>query len=304
MKKIFIILIILFSFGIVYSEENSNNDSAESAEMIYAKGMNQYFSYKEVNKVQAYNDFCEAADKNYVPAIMRKGICVFFGNGVKKDLEKGIKIIDSVFTDLVKEADTDINAMYELGNAYMLGIGVKSNKYEGFRYILKGANKGNLIAMETVAKCLSAGIGCEVNVPHSVEWLNKAEKLGSLDAKYNLGVFYINGIGVKKDKEKGLSMLEEACKKGNMDACLFLGVIYLKTDEKKAVEYFKVAAEGEHPRAMYYYGRCLLDGIGCEKNEPEGSVMIIKSAGLGDELAIDMLTDEKEKEAEEQKKIK
>ena len=292
MKKFFITFILLILPFVLLAE----GEVAPTPKEIYENAFQKFFSYNKSERESAFKDFKSIAE-NYNPAKMRLGICYFYGKGESIDTEKGIKIIDDVFPYLEGNAINDINAKYEYANALLLGIGTKQKKYEGFKYMLQAAQKGHLVAMETVGKCLMSGFGCEKNIPQSISWFEKAKEKGSTDALYYLAYFNQNGLGFKKDHKKAMDMLLEGETKGNLDCVIYLATIYLNglgesKDEAKAFEYFLKSAEGGHPRGMYYTGRCLLDGVGTTKNVDKGLSWIVKAAGEGDDLALDMMIDE------------
>ncbi len=310
MKKLVLILILII-FGMAFAscqsdkgeevvEPNTIEEPAATSKDLYDWSIWKYFAYDQKSREEAFRDIQASAEQGYIPAKIRLGISYFYGRGVKKNIEKSIEILDQNFPLLQKEAEEDTNAMYELGNCYIHGIGVEQNKYEGYRFMNKAATKEHRLAMETVGYCLMRGIGCEKSVPEAIKWFEKADIKGSSAAKYQLALFYLNGIGVKKDHKKAMEMLEKSHELGNLDATLYLGQIYLngigeKVDEKKAFEYFEIAARGNQPRAMYYLGRCMCDGIGTEQNVEKGLLWILNAAAEGDDKALDMLEEQEEK---------
>ena len=84
--------------------------------------------------------------------------------------------------------------------------------------------------------------------------------------------------------------LTAAAMEGDAESQYTLGSMYysgedIDLDYEQAVFWFKEAAKQKHPDAMYYLGRCYIEGIGMEKNENIGQSFIRQAAKLGSKQA-------------------
>lgn len=89
----------------------------------------------------------------------------------------------------------------------------------------------------------------------AVEYLEEAAQKDNAFAKYQLGKLLCQGELVPKDIARGLPLLEELAENGVTFASYIAGKVYLKEegwqDIKKAILYFRQAAEAGNPFAEY-----------------------------------------------------
>lgn len=305
MKKLIFVLIFLLSVSFLFGEEKEN----VTAQELYARAVKLSDAYDSKSRKDAFEMLKKAHQMGYVPASLRYGAAYWSGTGTSKDYEKSEAIMTEALSLLAPYLENDSNALYELGNALMLGLGVKKKLYDGYRFVYKAAQKDNLSAAESVAICLMQGYGCDKNLQEAFKWFEKAEKLGSARAKYYLSIFYFNGMAVKRDVEKALALLAEGEKAGDADCIFRLGYIYfnglnVKRDTDKGIEYYTKAAEMEYGKAMSALGTCYDKGNGVPKDKEKAMYWLKKAAQKGDSLAINRVADEKEKEEEERKRRK
>lgn len=244
----------------------------ETDKEAYEKAMAYYFSYNEKKQEEAFKIF---KSLDYAPAYMKTLECYLFGIGTEKDIIKAHNRFKDAIEDLKDSYHTDLNAAYELGNAYVMNIGVKGKKSEGFLILFDAARKDHLYSMDAVAICHLQGIGTERNVSLAIPWLETATKKGSDSSRKELAQLYVRGIGLKKDVAKGLSLLEYGYNKHYPECTLTLGTLYylgigVKENNEKALFYFQKAADLGHPTAIYYLGRMYYEGLGTDKDTKKG----------------------------------
>lgn len=80
--------------------------------------------------------------------------------------------------------DGDLEAQYNLGLMYEMGMGVKQDFYSAYKWYLKSAEQGQPKSQYNVGVFLSIGKGVEKNVKLAKEWIIKANKNG-----YSGGIF-------------------------------------------------------------------------------------------------------------------
>jgi TPR repeat protein len=97
----------------------------------------------------------------------------------------------------------------------------------------------------------------------------------------------------KKNIKKALALFNEAAEKGSGYACRRLGLEYsdyaferlTPNDNVKAAQWFRKGADLNDPESMFYLSEFLFQGKGVQKDEQQGTEMLIKAAKSGSEAA-------------------
>lgn len=108
------------------------------------------------------------------------GLLHYAGKGVPEDERKAVELLKS------SAAQGNVNAMYQLGNAFTFGN-------------------------ETPRLVADADV-------EAAQWYYKAAKLGSADAQYSLGLLFMAGKGLEKNQKEATYWMQEAAKNGHKDA--------------------------------------------------------------------------------------
>ncbi len=96
-----------------------------------------------------------------------------------------------------------------------------------YDYYRRGAELGQVKAMNRLASYYVGYTGNEPNIDKRVYWLEVASEFGDTQASNDLGYMYLQGRGVKKDINRALSMLEKnATGPHGIQAARTLGDIY------------------------------------------------------------------------------
>ena len=163
---------------------------------------------------------------------------------MKRDLGKAFE-----YFKLASEAEEpSADAMYNLGNCYLYGRGVKRDLQQAFFWNKKAAETGDLWAMNQLAL---VDYGVEIPDSERIMWLKKAAELDDDTALYNLALRYLNGYDC------------------------------IEPDEKLAVKLFRKSAKLDNPSAYYALYKCCTDGRGVRKNRQLALKYLHKSAELG-----------------------
>ena len=113
---------------------------------------------------------------------------------------------------------------------------------------------------------------------------------GDADAQYNLGQAYRIGRGTQPNAVESRKWFELAAKQGQVDAQTSLGLLLIQTaDRAEALQWLKLAAEQNEPRALLVYGAALYKGDGVPRDPTLGYDYVSKAAGLGLKPAKDTL---------------
>ncbi|WOO84155.1 Protein SKT5 [Vanrija pseudolonga] len=124
-------------------------------------------------------------------------------------------------------------------------------------------------------------------VKEATSLLRRLADRGYPDAQYYLADCYANGIGTprgKQDFDKAFPLFSLAAKHGHPDACYRAGTCCehgwgTRRESAKAIQYYKKAAVGLHPGAMYRLGTAELNGsLGLSKRPKEGVKWLKRSA--------------------------
>lgn len=87
--------------------------------------------------------------------------------------------------------DGDMEAQYNLGNAYYFGKGVEKNFVEAAKWYTKAAEQGLAEAQNNLAQCYEKGTGVEKDQELAILWYGKAYDQGLPNAKANLKAMQI-----------------------------------------------------------------------------------------------------------------
>lgn len=123
-----------------------------------------------------------------------------------------------------------------------------------------------------------------------VRKLTKLADSGDPVAQYELANVYFDGPNAKELMPSILNLYKTSANQGYANAQLYLGVMYrlsrgVPRDDQKAREWFRIAAENNHPQGQYNYALSLMNGEGGLKDESEARRWLEKSSAQGNQLA-------------------
>jgi len=111
------------------------------------------------------------------------------------------------------------------------------------------------------------------------------------DQDHKRGMLFYKGIGVEKDFKKAVLWFRRAAEKGHAVAQYNLGIMtYLgqgvDQDYRQAAEWFRRAGEQDHAAAQYNLGFLYYEGKGVERDNLQAYMWIDRAASLGDDKAV------------------
>lgn len=205
-------------------------------------------------------------------------------------------------------------AKYQLALVYITGKGhIAKDSKKGFELFLELAKSGNVQAMSDVGLAYNIGDGTKTDIKQALYWYKKAADKANRSAQYHLGIYFYNTkkydksiYWLKKSAEKGypeakgqlglsyqmsgkpkeaIKIWQEDVKNGNTFSQYHLGFVYLsnKSTRRQGLELLKKAADKGSKGAIltladvYYYGR-----MGVPKNKILGSYYIELASNNGD----------------------
>lgn len=119
----------------------------------------------------------------------------------------------------------------------------------------------------------------------AVFWYTRAKENGSLRAIVALGDCYFSGNGCPENKKKAYELYTEAAEQNTPEGIFKVGKCNLygdgcEEDMTYAYECFRraVSIKHDYPRAEYYIGLCLRDGLGVSRSYAEAKAHFLRSA--------------------------
>lgn len=214
-------------------------------------------------------------------------------------------------------AKGNADGQFNLGVAYVRGIGTAKDVPEGIRWLRAAAEQGQPRASHYLASMYIAGDGVPLDYPTAYYWLIVSGAAGhenynqdvlkdqlsaaqAQDAElramdwlrahssvpnyaYQLASEYRSGTTVKKDSQSALKWLRQAAEDGHSRAQLRLGIAYLlgegvEKDRSESLKWLRLASLQGEPRAQ------LLLGKSCSEKDSPGANPAAGTAWL--ELAL------------------
>ena len=139
-----------------------------------------------------------------------------------------------------------------LGHFISRGIGVTKDFNKGVEIMLESGASDFYIRFSSDIALYYSFVGDE---KRAFEWFQAAFEMRKTDASINnLAICYLRGYGVSKDVNKAEELFNLGATNGKMHSFYHLGFIYeLKRDFKKAIEYYKKAAEKGEENSLTRY---------------------------------------------------
>lgn len=167
---------------------------------------------------------------------------------------------------LVREAalSGEAEAQAVWGQMLLDGRETERNPREAFRWFMRGAAAGHLMALNMVGRCYDLGQGVPADKARAAECFGAAARRGLPEAMYNLATLMALGEGIAEDKAMALQWLERAAALGYAKAVNFIGSFRedgwaCDRDMRAAAECYRQAAEGGDFRGMFNHARMRAD---------------------------------------------
>ena len=265
----------------------------------------------------------KAAEKGYRQWQCNLGICLFYGNGVGKDIVAANQWYE-------KSAEQGCaQAQFNLGLSYYKGEGVEKDYTKAVHWFKKASEQGDADAQLHIGRCLeetnasnedivvayrkSAEMGnpeamcflgewyqygekgLTVDIQESFRWWKKAAEIGYYQAQYKIGDCYDFGKGVTEDKKEALKWFKRSASKDYIPAVYVLGLCYhygngIRKNKREALKYFRRAANNEYAAAVCMIGEYYYYGYIVDEDEEEAIKYFKRAAELGCERAAEILS--------------
>lgn len=265
----------------------------------------------------------KAAEKGYRQWQCNLGICLFYGNGVEKDI-----VAANQWYGKSAEQGCD-KAQFNLGLSYYKGEGVVKDYTKAMHWFKKASEQGDADAQLHIGRCLeemnasnedivaaykkSAEMGnseamyflgkwrqdgdkgLTVDIQESFRWWKKAAEIGCSQAQCAIGDCYDFGKGAAEDKIEALKWYKRSASKDYIPAVYILGLCYyygngIRKNKREALRYFRRAAKNEYAAAVCMIGEYYYYGYIVDEDEEEAAKYFKRAAELGNERAAEILS--------------
>ena len=274
-----------------------------------------FFAFEPGILPAGYTDSDSNADFFFDPSVVAdpdsifaEGMKYFTGDGVSQDISKGCALIYAAANE------GSVDAMIQMGYLCAYGFGPAFDKdfLEGsdpvvaLNWFYKASDAG---ALEKVAySIIEIGydylLGRNESIPENtaaaILFFNAAENLGIYNANDTLGIFYTYGAIVSRDPDKALALFLEAAKAGSSECEQLIEeyayAYYAGTDDmldinfNTSFRYYNALTDFDNVRAMYNVGLLYYYGLGVSPDRDKGLEWINKSADLGYNPAVEILS--------------
>ncbi|MBQ5952179.1 MAG: sel1 repeat family protein [Lachnospiraceae bacterium] len=189
-------------------------------------------------------------------------------------------------SEVLKNAETDPVAMYELASRFRLGEqGVEADREKALQWYRKVLlHERNAKAYYWIGRMFEEDESDRERYVLRLDYYRAAYSLGSADAAVKIGIEYEFGEseGFEKDLDKALSYYVFAKEHGRAWTDSFIAHIYeLKGDPAAARRYYEMGIAEEDPHAMFELGGWMMG----HDEEEEGLRLMKRAADLGLEEA-------------------
>lgn len=158
----------------------------------------------ERDEKRAFELYHAAAQKGYVPAQGRLGLCYRNGTGVVPDKKESLK-----WLRCASDAGSSY-AMVCLGFYSMEDAQGERDRLEALGLYIAAARKGEALAQYYLGICYQSGIVVQQKEEEAFRWFLAAAKQGMREAQYLVGKRYRDGIGVAMSVKKALLWFNRA----------------------------------------------------------------------------------------------
>ena len=268
---------------------------------------------------QAFEFFKIAADAEFPEAVYQLARCYRYGIGCLEDPKMAIRLfkkaleigfldadvdlalayeegyggleesLEKAFEHFTKAAHHEISyAQYKLGSYYAYGILGTVDWKEGKIWFEKSVQNGSALAALALGDYYLYDFNGENNYDEAITYYEFAEQQGFVSE--GIGVCYEYALGVEKDDKKAFQYYTLAAERGYDSAVFRLGLSYYygigtTPDRIEAFYYLKQVADRGNNDAATYVGLMLLKGDGAEKNAEEAVTYLQQAAAANFERA-------------------
>ena len=185
-----------------------------------------------------------------------------------------------------------------LGDQYVYGRGRPIDLAVAYDWYLQAAENGDTESMIAVGDMLRYGQSVDRDLSAAIAWYENAGDLGDANAMTRLAWLYDNGIGVARHTSYAATLKRRAeprllamATEGDTRALVSLADLYFSSrepcceDERRGIEFARLAAERGHDEGQRLYGLALINSTAIERDESQGLYWLQESVDQGNPVA-------------------
>lgn len=188
------------------------------------------------------------ADRGDADAQFELGLRKITGEGVKKNLEEGVKSVERA------AKQKHLRAQHVLGTLYEDGVGVKKDLAKAAEWYRTSADLGFALSQHSLALMYEDGKGVKKDTTKAAEWFKKAAEQGNPPSQTAYASKLERGEGVPKSTAKSALYYLKAAQQDFVPAMTRLANLYytgqgVPVDYRRAGAWYHRAARSEDPWA-------------------------------------------------------
>lgn len=207
-------------------------------------------------------------------------------------------------------AEENVTAQYYLGAIYRMGLGIRDNQKEAFKWFLKAAKLGH-VESQFLVGCAYAGNDFFIDSETELVRFDRKILYSNwlLDTSVwqdSLPFFELSGVGTEPNDAEAYKWISRAAEQGYVRAQVVLADMYdwgdhVEEDKEKAMLWYEKASSNQNTEAMRKLASLLYDN----KSDITKKIEWLKKAyDLGDQRAVFSLGKVYERDIEEEGHIK
>lgn len=217
------------------------------------------------------------AERGDADAQFELGLRLITGEGVKKNLEDGVKFIEKA------AKQKHLRAQHVMGTLYDDGVGVKKDLAKAAEWYRSSADLGFALSQHSLAVMYEEGKGVKKDVAKAAEWFKKAAEQGNPPSQTALASKLERGDGLPKSTAKAALWYLKAAKQDFVPAMTRLANLYytgqgVPVDYRRAGAWYHRAARSEDPWASnnlaWFLATCPEENL----NNGETAVLLARRA--------------------------
>lgn len=219
-----------------------------AASILAAVFLTSSFSHAQQQPRVDEKNLREWADRGEADAQFELGLRLITGEGVKKNLEEGVKSIEQA------AKQKHLRAQHVMGTLHEDGVGVKQNLAKAAEWYRTSAELGFALSQHSLAVLYETGKGVKKDSAKAAEWFKKAAEQGNPPSQTAYAVKLELGEGVTKSTAKAALWYLKAAQADWVPAMARLANLYytgqgVPVDYRRAGAWYRRAARSEDPWA-------------------------------------------------------
>lgn len=188
------------------------------------------------------------AERGDADAQFELGLRLITGEGIKKNLEQGVKFVEKA------AKQKHLRAQHIMGTLYEDGVGVKKDIAKAAEWYRISAELGFALSQHSLAAMYEEGRGVKKDGAKAAEWFKKAAEQGNPPSQTAYATKLERGEGVSKSSAKAALWYLKAAQQDYVLAMTRLANLYytgqgVPVDYRRAGAWYHRAARSEDPWA-------------------------------------------------------